>query len=466
MAWKSWPRTNGWPDPLARRFRDHRSRRSMQPWRDRSTAPCAQVIRAHLAGVKSAADHQPSDGAAGSDASHIGARVAAGAGLIGLGLLALAWRCNAAWFQRHVFLPYYFVAPSRGALWLRGATALLGVSLLAGGRALGRQVQALMRGAGGPGLWLGTLLALVAAVPMAEVALRLAHITWRTAGSARFELKIGHRDPLYGWIADASRLTRLKVNGRPYSYAVGPAGLRARGPTEDPDFDRSALVVTGESIASGYGLDYDETFAVRCGRALGLEVVDVAEGGYGVDQAYLRVAGILPRVRHPVALVMVFVANQLGRGLRDDRPRLALDGAGRLTFLPPAAGFLARTQLGQLINDRIPYAGDDALARSMALTRTVLVMTARAARSRGARPLFVVASPGHARSLDAHPEAAILRELFVETGLPYLLVDLDANERLDVDGHPNPAGASRMAAEIEAALRRPEPPRSPPLALP
>jgi hypothetical protein len=385
---------------------------------------------------------------------------------VGLGLVALAWRCNTGWFERHVFLPYYFVAPTRGALWLRAVTALLGVGLLAGGRLIGRRVQSLTRGGGGPGLWLGTLVALLAAVPMAEVALRLAHITWRTAGSARFELKIGHRDARYGWIADASRATRLKVNGRPYSYAVGPAGLRAHGPTEGPDLDRPALVVTGESIASGYGLDYAETFAVRCGRALGLEVVDVAEGGYGVDQAYLRVMDLLPRVRRPVALVTVFVLNQLGRALRDDRPHLALDGAGRLTLLPPASGFLARTQLGQLINDRIPYAGNDALGRSMALTRTVLIMTARAARSRGARPLFLVVSPGQRRSLDAHPEAAIVRELFVDTGLPYLLIDLDATERLDVDGHPNPAGAARIAAELEAVLRRPEPRLPPALALP
>jgi hypothetical protein len=323
-----------------------------------------------------------------------------------------------------------------------------------------------MRGAGGPGVWGATLVALVAAVPMAEVALRLAHISWRPAGSARFELKVGHRDPRYGWIADASRVTRLSVNARPYRYAVGPAGLRARGPGDDPDLARPALVVAGESIASGYGLDYDETFAARCGRDLGLEVVDVAEGGYGVDQAYLRVTDLLPRLRHPVALVTVFVVNQLGRSLRDDRPRLALDGGGRLTFLPPTLGFLARTQLGQLLHDRIPYAGNEALARSMALTRTVLVTTARAARARGARPLFVIVSAGPPRALDAHPEAAIIRELFVDPGLSYLLIDLDANERLDVDGHPNPAGASRMAVEIEAVLRKPDPGSSSTLALP
>ncbi len=388
------------------------------------------------------------------------------AGLTGALLLALAWRCDTAWFERHVFQPYYFVPPTRGALWFRGATALLGFGLLAGARRLGRGVQSLMRGADGGGVWVGTLVALMAAVPMAEVALRLAHLSWRPAGSARFELKIGHRDPRYGWMADASRQTRLKVNGRPYSYAVGPAGLRARGPSDEPDLARPAFVVTGESIASGYGLDYDETFAARCGRDLGLEVVDVAEGGYGVDQAYLRVTDLLPRIRQPVALVTVFVVNELGRSLRDDRPRLALDGAGRPSLLPPATGFLARTQLSQLLNDRIPYAGSEALARSRALARTVLVLTARAARARGARPLFVIVSPGHARALDAHPEAAVIRELFVDTGLPYLLIDLDATERLDVDGHPNPEGASRIAAEIESALRKPEPHLSPTLALP
>jgi hypothetical protein len=416
--------------------------------------------------VKAPDDRHSGHGPDRCGSSHDGASLAVLTGMAGAALLALAWRCDGAWFERHVFLPYYFVPPTRGALWFRGTAAMLGLGLLAGGRTIGRRCHLLMRGASGPGVWVASLVALLAAVPTAEGALRLAHLSWRPAGSARYELKVGHRDPRYGWIADASRLTRLTVNGRPYSYAVGPEGLRARGPHDDPDLGRPALVVTGESIASGYGLDYDDTFAARCGRELGLEVVDLAEGGYAVDQAYLRAMDLLPRVRHPVALVTVFVANELGRSLRDDRPRLVLDGVDRLTLLPPARGFLARTQLAQLIHDRIPYAGNEALARSTALARTVFVMTARAARARGARPIFVVVSPGPSRALDAHPEAAIIRALFVDTGLPYLLVDLDAAERLDVDGHPNPAGASRIAAEIEAALRNPDPDPSTTLALP
>src|SRR4051812_12934577 len=214
MARQSWPCSNGLPERFARSLPPSSIQLSLQPWRDQGTGPCARVIRAHLAGVKATA----------SDSSRAGARVAAGAGLLGLVLLALAWRCNAAWFQRHVFQPYYFVAPTRGALWLRGATALLGLSLLAGGRAMGRQVQSLMRGAGGAGLWLGTLVALVAAVPMAEVALRLAHVTWRTAGSARFGLKIGSPRPPFRGVARASRREKVKGKGRPSNYAGGAAG--------------------------------------------------------------------------------------------------------------------------------------------------------------------------------------------------------------------------------------------------
>jgi hypothetical protein len=387
-------------------------------------------------------------------------------GLAGAALLALAWRCDGAWFERHVFLPYYFVAPTRGAACLRAATAALGLALLAGAWAIGRRIRSSVRASGAAWSWAGVLVALIAAVPAAEGALRLTHLSWRSPGSPRYELKIGHRDPRYGWVADASRSTTLSFKGRPYRYAVGPSGLRARAPSDEPDLGRPALVVTGESIASGYGLDYDDTFAVRCGRDLGLEVVDVAEGGYGVDQAYLRLTDLLPKVRHPVAVVTVFVASQLGRSLRDDRPRLALDGGGHLTLLPPAMGFLARTQLGQLIDDRIPYAGTEALARSSALARAVFVATARAARDRGARPLFVIVSPGPARTPDPRVEADLVRQLFAAPGLPYLLVELDPTERLDVDGHPNLAGASRMAAEIEAILRRPESGVSRTLALP
>lgn len=379
--------------------------------------------------------------------------VATVTGLAGAALLIAAWRCDQSWFERHVFLPYYYAAPTPWASALRVTAATLGAALLGLAGKIGRAVQSLAGEAPGAGVWLAMVVALGAAAPVAEGVLRIAHLSWRESGFAGYELRVGRKDPRYGWVTKASHLTTLMMDGRSYTYAAGPSGLRAHAPNDDPDLGRPSLVVTGESIASGYGLNYDETFAALCGHDLGLEVVDVAEGGYGFDQAYLRVTDLLPRISHPVALVTVFVPNQLGRSLRDDRPRLILGDANRLEFLPQATGFLARSQLGALIRDRLPYASTDAVARSIALARAVFVATAKEARARGAFPLFVVLSIGPPRALEAHPEAAILRALFIDPGLPYLLVDLDVPERFAVDGHPNVAGARHIAAAIEMALR-------------
>ena len=48
---------------------------------------------------------------------------------------------------------------------------------------------------------------------------------------------------------------------------------------------------------------------------------------------------------------------------------------------------------------------------------------------------------------------ALLRELFVEQGLPYALVDVDPAELLPWDGHPDPAAHRRIARELVAVLR-------------
>jgi hypothetical protein len=292
--------------------------------------------------------------------------------------------------------------------------------------------------------------ALVAALIVAELTLRIARPRWREAAYAGYEMKIGQSHPRYGWVAEPSRVTRLSIEGRPYDYAVGPQGLRARQRDDSVALERPALVVAGESIASGYGLDYEDTFAVRCARELGLEPVIVAEGGYGFDQAYLRVSDLLPQIRQPVAVVTVFVTGQLGRSLRDDRPRLVLDHVDRLKLVPADPGWLGGSRLMSLFR-RVPYASTDDLARATALARTVFGATAREARARGAAPLFVAVSLGPTRPLDAHPEAGLLRTLFVDTGLPFVVVDLDVGQRFASDGHPTSAGARHIA---EAVSRR------------
>lgn len=144
---------------------------------------------------------------------------------------------------------------------------------------------------------------------------------------------------------------------------------------------------------------------------------------------------------------MTVLPVQLQRNLRDDRPRLILRG-GELQLLPARA---VDVRLRQLLVNEIPYLSEARLQESLALTRAILEAAAGSARSRGARPLFVVPSYGPQRPLDTHPEAFIVHALL--DGLPHVVVDIDSAHILPFDGHPDAEGAQKLAEAAAAALQ-------------
>jgi hypothetical protein len=174
---------------------------------------------------------------------------------------------------------------------------------------------------------------------------------------------------------------------------------------------------------------------------LRLQVVNVAEGGYASDQALLRAREALRRLARPVALVETVLPVQLHRNVQDDRPHLVLRG-GELVLEPASA---SRLRLREIFVNQLPYLSEARLSRSLELTRAILRETAREARARGARPLFVVPS------FDASRPEAFAVETVLE-GLPHVVVDLDPS-RLLPDGHPDPRGAQQIADAAAAALR-------------
>ena len=368
--------------------------------------------------------------------------------LCGIALLLAAQAMDFAWFERHVLIPaYYPWAPRFIPRDIRLAIALFGMALLLGAWRIGK---ALARATPAGVIRIG--LALLLAVSVSEAAARHGMTSAPRWRADNLEVRIGRTDPTFGWVLLPSR---SNLDGAPQHrvvFAVDAWGDRAASPSAAPDPERRSLVVAGESIAAGYGVEYEQTFAALLGSSLGLQVVNTACGGYGADQALLRLRDALGRLRQPSAAIVTFLPVMLSRSVVDFRPRLVLRG-GRLELIPPADGFFARLHLRDLLVNELPYVGDRSLREAKQVTAAVLRETARAARERGAEPLFVAISIGPSRDIAAHPEGPLLRELFADQGLPLVLVDVPPDELLPWDGHPDPAGHARIARAVDAALR-------------
>ena len=368
--------------------------------------------------------------------------------------MLLSLRADDGWVLRHVLLPNWFIPPTslRGFHLARAATAVLGLLAI---------------GVFGPriGRWAGSqsakalaascariMIAMVLAVLGSELVVR----NWDSepfGRKTRLEFGLGRADPRFGWVLVPSHSTLVKNRrAKPIHYNVDAWGDRAGSELSVPDPVLPTLVVSGESIAFGHGLEYEQTFAAVLGERLGLQVVNVALGGYGTDQAYLRLLDVLERLRDPVAVVTVFHPVQLGRALNDFRPRLVLRN-GKLVLEGPASGFWSGWKLRDLWMNELPYLSEDALAKAMALNAAILQATAAAVRARGAEPLFVVPSFGPSRSLGEHPEASIVRELFEQKHQPYLLIDIGRDRLLLDEWHPDATAAQDIAATVERALR-------------
>jgi hypothetical protein len=376
-------------------------------------------------------------------------------GSIGAWLLFLAVRASDSWLLAHVVLPNWFLVPLslRGFQLARAAAALLGLLLLGvAGPKLGRWVGS----QSGPKLAANCgriALALLLAMIAAELVVRhwdSREPLWR---KGKLEFRIGRPDPRLGWVAIPSRSTAIQTSpGKTVHYRIDSLGNRARSELSSIDSAAPTLVVTGESIAFGHGLEYEETFPAILGERLSLQVVNVAAGGYGSDQAYLRLMDALDRLQHPVVVLTVFHPVQLGRALQDYRPRLVLR-SGKLALEAATTGFWPRLRLRDLLVNELPYLSDAALSRAIELNRAIVRSTSLAARARGAQPLFIVPSFGAPRPLREHPEAFIVRELFEEDGQPYLLLDIERTRIMVDDWHPDAIAARQIADEVERLLR-------------
>lgn len=363
-------------------------------------------------------------------------------------LLVTAYRIDRQWITRHVTLlngpPYSDEAWSTG---VRGLLVVLAALVVLGLRPALISIVSKGSLAGLARSTAPVLLAIAASAVTVE-----AFLGWMQPKALRGYPQYSAPHPRYGWTGQPSSTTTVRVSGRDTLLAFNREGIRVRNQDDEPDPALPTILFTGESIALGFGLEYAESYPALIAERRGVQCVNLAAPAYGSDQAYLRLIDAMPRFERLVATVTVFIPLQLSRNLYDDRPRLVLGPTGELEFVAAATDFLSRLRIRRLLWNGLPYLGDRAIDRTLTLTSAILRETSIRTRARGATPLFVIPSHGPNRPLSEHPEAWVLRALFVQQELPFILVDIPPDQFLNGDFHPGPRGDETIAAAILAAL--------------
>lgn len=146
---------------------------------------------------------------------------------------------------------------------------------------MGRWIRLGLRGLG----------ALLVGLVLVEGAASLWHFVGRAARGMPAPLaeRLHTRyDPELGWVnAPNARLPDLYGKGR--SLTTNSRGFRGSGELSDAaPSGVTRIVCSGDSFTLGYGVSDDETWCARLGaRIPGVETVNMGQGGYGIDQAYL-----------------------------------------------------------------------------------------------------------------------------------------------------------------------------------
>ena len=360
----------------------------------------------------------------------------------GVALAVGALAANQDWLDRH-FLPLFFFPREKVVTQetlIRIACGLAGLVLvLFVTPAINRRMRRMSTGE-----IAAACARIILAVGLAFAAsefLLARNFTYAAAEGPLKEEPLRRPDAVLGWTFVPNHQGRTTIGGREIAYATDVRGYRVRAPGEVQDPDRSTILFTGESIVTGYGLNWEETIPAQLGTLLNIPTVNMAVHGYANDQAYLRLKGELLRFRRPVALVSLFTPDLFARNLGDDRPHLGPD----LQWHPA----IHRFRLSALFRFAVPYHSQAEIERGIQATRAVLAATAQLARRHHAVALVVDPQFGP----EGPVETMLRRRILEEGGISYLRVQLDPRWRLKGDLHPSPQAARAIAAAIAHRLQ-------------
>lgn len=145
---------------------------------------------------------------------------------------------------------------------------------------------------------------------------------WRDRPMA--EARHSRYDEELGWVSRPN-VAAPDMYGADRALHTNSRGFRGRAETgDDPPSGRRRAICSGNSFTLGYGVGDEETWCALLGKALpDFETVNMGQGGYGFDQAYLwyRREGL--QLRHDVH-IFAYITDDLRR-MRQRR----FDGYGK-----------------------------------------------------------------------------------------------------------------------------------------
>ena len=371
--------------------------------------------------------------------------------LVALGgvlLVVWAWRADRRWFEIHTMPVFCAEHPGqlvRAAIerWIAGGVGVLLLFVVRprAGRWARRHSAREIAGAAAR-VFGAVLLALV----VTDGVLRLRKSTPPTT-LLHYEPD-SEGDPRFTYRARRSHVTEHVVGEKKLRFVIDANGYRVRSKDEIVDHARPTILFTGESVASGFGLNYEETYAAMVADGLGVQSVNLAVQGYGSDYAHVRLAEELPRFSHPLGTVSLVMHMLVDRNVWPDRPHFVIFEDGTSRFVPAED---QRTKFNSPLLDvfRRLYHSEEGLRR----TRALMVATARESLARGALPLFLLVNCGTPCLPDETGAPSIERTLFEGLDLAHVRVDLN-NDVFDFSiGHPSARGHRQIADAVERALR-------------
>ncbi len=117
-------------------------------------------------------------------------------------------------------------------------------------------------------------------------------------------------DPELGWSAIPNKMTEKKG----IRYTTNSLGFRS----ETVDSSRKQILVLGDSVVWGQGVQDNETVAAYLGNHfLDYQVLNMGVSGYGIDQYYLQLKQHISQLNPNIIVVVIFLGNDWGDFTKD-----------------------------------------------------------------------------------------------------------------------------------------------------